>query len=66
MTSEKIKVLRGDYIQTLAEYIDEDQIPEEIGGTLKNVPWHWPYAEDSGVSPDQLQRHMELKTAKSA
>lgn len=65
VTSEKIKVLRGDYMQTLTEHIDADQIPEALGGSMKNVPWHWPYAEESGVSPEQLRAHAESIAAKT-
>jgi hypothetical protein len=66
VTSEKIKVLRGDYLQTLTEHIDEDQIPETFGGSMKNVPWRWPYAEESGVSPEQLKAHAESIIAAKA
>mmetsp|Transcript_18478 Transcript_18478/g.34515 ORF Transcript_18478/g.34515 Transcript_18478/m.34515 type:complete len:293 (-) Transcript_18478:334-1212(-) len=42
VTASKIIIVGSDYMDTLREYIDDSQIPEELGGSFKMV-WRWPY-----------------------
>lgn len=42
VTAEKTQILGADYKSKLLEYIDEDQIPVEYGGTRQNFAWAWP------------------------
>lgn len=65
VTTEKIRVFKGDFLDSLLELVDRDQIPRELGGDMAGVPWHWPYAEASGVSPSQLRAHADSLTAKN-
>mmetsp|Transcript_15460 Transcript_15460/g.23343 ORF Transcript_15460/g.23343 Transcript_15460/m.23343 type:complete len:297 (-) Transcript_15460:81-971(-) len=64
-TASKIKIVGTDYVETLREHMDDSQIPEEYGGSAKNVSWGWPYSEESGVSPAQLRTYFERKTSSS-
>eukprot|EP00602_Paraphysomonas_sp_CaronLab_P003355 CAMPEP_0185021898 /NCGR_PEP_ID=MMETSP1103-20130426/4599_1 /TAXON_ID=36769 /ORGANISM="Paraphysomonas bandaiensis, Strain Caron Lab Isolate" /LENGTH=247 /DNA_ID=CAMNT_0027553681 /DNA_START=240 /DNA_END=983 /DNA_ORIENTATION=- len=62
-TASKIKIVGADYLETLREQMDDSQIPEEYGGSAKNVSWGWPYSEESGVSPTQLRAYFDMKTS---
>jgi hypothetical protein len=42
VTSDKIHIVGGDYLDTLREHIDDSQIPEDLGGSFKMI-WQWPY-----------------------
>lgn len=42
VTAEKFIILGSDYLGTLREYIDDSQIPEDLGGSFKMI-WQWPY-----------------------
>jgi hypothetical protein len=42
VTSDKITIVGSDYLDTLREYIDDSQIPEDLGGSFKMI-WRWPY-----------------------
>uniref|UniRef100_A0A6B2LE39 CRAL-TRIO domain-containing protein n=1 Tax=Arcella intermedia TaxID=1963864 RepID=A0A6B2LE39_9EUKA len=41
VTSKKIHILGGDYLNTLLKYIDLDQIPKEYGGTADVAVGTW-------------------------
>ena len=54
VTKGKIRILGYDYIDALREEIDDDQIPVDFGGTLE-ARWAWPFSEDFGCSPAQIE-----------
>lgn len=56
VTKGKIRIVGYDFIDALLEEIDEDQIPEDFGGSLK-ARWAWPFGEDSGCSPAQIEQY---------
>jgi len=43
ITAAKIKILGSDYLKTLTEYIDIDQVPAEWGGKRAEFPWQFPH-----------------------
>jgi hypothetical protein len=43
ITAGKIKILGGDYMKTLTEFIDIELIPAEWGGKRANFPWQFPH-----------------------
>lgn len=56
VTSDKIIMLGSDYLDKLREYIDDSQIPVELGGSFKMI-WRWPYSipencDESPGNPD--------------
>jgi len=59
VTAKKINIIGSDYLATLREHIDDSNIPVELGGTLANIAWHWPYPESSGISPKQIAEYVE-------
>ena len=58
VTSEKMRILGTDFLETLREEIDEDNIPVEFGGGKEDFRWGWPYSDESGASPEQLKTHL--------
>lgn len=64
VTAEKIVIVGSDYEGVLREYIDEENIPKEMGG-LAEVDWHCPYAEGSGCSPDEIKEYLASQTTDS-
>lgn len=55
MVMEKVQIVGGSYADTLKHFIDEDQIPEEYGGSRKDFAWklpesYQPEGEESGES----------------
>lgn len=40
----------ADTLTVLREYINDDNIPVEYGGTLSDITWSGPFAESTGVS----------------
>jgi hypothetical protein len=40
-TVAKFKIIGSNYLPTLLEFINDDQIPEDWGGSM-TCPWHWP------------------------
>ncbi|CAE7682630.1 SEC14 [Symbiodinium microadriaticum] len=65
VTAEKIRVIKGDFLDQLTDLIDIDQIPEELGGGMKVPQWHWPYPAEGGASPDQLRLYVTEKQTAS-
>ena len=67
-TAKKVEILGNDYIGRLRELIDDSEIPEEYGGTLREVRWEKPYSESSGCSPAQIREYMKAnyKSASNA
>lgn len=58
VTAAKIRIIGSDYLTDLHEIMDDDAIPEELGGTAK-VQWHYPYDESSGVSVAQMKEYVD-------
>lgn len=42
VTVEKFQILGSNYLPTLLEYIDDEYIPSEFGGSYRNFPWQYP------------------------
>ena len=61
VTAEKITIVGSDYESTLAELIDADSIPTEMGGSAE-VKWCYPYAEGSGCSPSEIREYLESQS----
>ena len=59
VTSDKIKILGSDYLSHLREYIDDSQIPPELGGSCPDFTWEAPYPAAYGASLEQLQAKVE-------
>jgi hypothetical protein len=57
VTAEKFHILGSNYLDTLRDYIDDDQIPPELGGSCPNFTWKWPFPHKSGISEKQLLNH---------
>jgi hypothetical protein len=58
--TQRISILGTNYLPQLLDYVDKDNIPEEMGGDLRNVPWCGPWGEESGCSEEQIARLMLL------
>jgi hypothetical protein len=43
ITAAKIKILGSDYLKTLTEFIDIEQVPAEWGGKRTEFPWQFPH-----------------------
>ncbi len=48
ITARKIQILGTDFLPTLREYIDDSQIPIELGGTRENFAWQFPASRTEG------------------
>lgn len=48
VTAAKIQMIGSKYEEKLKEFINEDQIPVEYGGTKENFPWTWPANHENG------------------
>lgn len=55
VTREKIHILGSDYSSQLQIAIAPEQIPVEYGGSHGGFVWQWPYPEESGCSPQQIE-----------
>ena len=61
VTRDKFQILGSDFLSTLRNYIDDDQIPAEYGGTHSSFVWQWPYPEESGCSPEQIVEYNSFR-----
>jgi hypothetical protein len=61
VTAKKVQIIGTDFLPTLREQIDDSMIPKEMGGSCESIQWNWPYAEESGVSPQQLRSYLEKR-----
>jgi hypothetical protein len=59
VTAKKVQIIGTDFLPTLREQIDDSMIPQTMGGSCESIEWNWPYAEESGVSPQQLRSYLE-------
>ena len=59
VTREKFQILGSDYIDTLHKYIDDSQIPVELGGSHAGFKWSWPYPEESCCTPRHVSEYTE-------
>jgi hypothetical protein len=59
VTAKKVQIIGTDFLPTLREQIDDSMIPQTMGGSCESIQWNWPYAEESGVSPQQLRSYLE-------
>mmetsp|Transcript_17097 Transcript_17097/g.28945 ORF Transcript_17097/g.28945 Transcript_17097/m.28945 type:complete len:322 (-) Transcript_17097:2207-3172(-) len=50
VTVQKIRILGSNYQDVLKEFIDEDHIPVEYGGTKEDMHWTFPESLDIDVS----------------
>lgn len=64
VTAKKVQILGTDFLPTLRQQIDDSQIPRSMGGSCDTIQWNWPYAEESGVSPQQLRSYLESRLSK--
>ena len=48
VTAAKIQMIGSKYEDKLKEFMHEDQIPVEYGGTKENFPWCWPANHENG------------------
>lgn len=51
VTAEKFVLLGSDYLDTLKKYIDESQIPTELGGKRENFGWTFP---ENSIDSDEI------------
>ena len=56
-TSEKFMILGKDFLPSVLEHIDADQIPVEYGGTMQ-VSWDMNWDESTGASKEQLDDYI--------
>ncbi len=47
-TASKFVILGTDYLPELRKYIDDSQIPEELGGSRTNFAWTFPESRTEG------------------
>jgi hypothetical protein len=59
VTASKIRIIGSNYIEELRAIIDDDQIPVEMGGSKAGIVWHWPYSEETGISPTQIEQYVQ-------
>ncbi len=59
MTREKFQILGSDYLDTLRKYVDDSQIPVELGGSHAGFKWNWPYPEESYCTPQHIREYAE-------
>jgi hypothetical protein len=65
VTKTKIRILGTDFYDTLLEEISADNIPVEYGGSME-TSWTWPFSEESGCSPEQIEKYRYACSASSA
>lgn len=65
VTAQKIQIIGSDFLPALRESFDDENIPVDLGGKLSNIVWHWPYPEESGISPQQLADYVNTKKESS-
>mgnify|MGYP003387165590 CR=1 FL=1 len=58
-TRDKIQVLGGDYQAALQAHIAPEHIPEQYGGTLRDVPWVSQPSQAEGVRVRACVRHSQ-------
>jgi hypothetical protein len=63
VTRQKIQILGSNYLDELREVIDDSQIPVEYGGQWEEIKWSWPYPEESGCSPKQIDEYNQKRAA---
>lgn len=59
VTASKIRIIGSNYIEELRAIIDDDQIPVEMGGSKAGIVWSWPYSEETGISPNQIEQYLQ-------
>lgn len=57
VTRDKMLIIGSDYMEALREYIDDSQIPVELGGANTNVSWQWPYPEETLCTPSHIEEY---------
>ena len=60
-TAKKINILGTDFHSKLREYIDESNVPVELGGLMNNCIWHRPWPLESGCSSIDIKNYLECK-----
>jgi hypothetical protein len=50
ITAAKIKILGSDYLKTLTEFIDIEQVPAEWGGKRTEFPWQFPHVSTQNTT----------------
>jgi hypothetical protein len=63
ITAEKIMIIGSDYLPTLRKYIDDSQIPAELGGLRENFAWTFP---DNHSETDDFLSLAAVPTPKEA
>jgi len=54
LIAQKVIILGADFLPVLRRFINDDNIPDYLGGSCTGLSWHYPYEESEGISPDQL------------
>jgi hypothetical protein len=49
----------ADALKVLREYINDDNIPVEYGGTFGDITWAGPFAESSGISESAVDAQLD-------
>jgi len=49
----------ADALKVLREYINDDNIPVEYGGTFSDITWAGPFAESSGISESAVDAQLD-------
>ena len=57
VTRDKMQLLGTDFLPVLREYIDNSNIPVELGGTHENFKWNWPYPEETHCTPEHVAEY---------
>jgi hypothetical protein len=60
-TADKFIIVGSDFLASLTEYIDLNNIPQEYGGTMPVSPWGGPFPEESGTSYEQIDNYVRSK-----
>lgn len=65
-TLAKFNIIHGNHLPRLLEVIDVTEIPEELGGQMKNTPWEGPFVELYGCAECQIAAKVAESEANEA
>lgn len=52
-----MELIGSDYLPTLRNFIDDAQIPVDLGGSYQNFVWNWPYPEETLCTPEHIAQY---------
>lgn len=61
VTRDKMHLIGTDYLPVLRRYIDDSQIPADLGGSYAPFAWHWPYPEETLCTPEHIAQYNEAR-----